>query len=171
MENETINMRVLIAELIGTAVLVMGGPGSAILAGQYIGIYGVAVAFGLSLAIMAYVIGPISGCHINPAVTLGFFLKKRIDQAHAEITHKRELLDQLGELAALIGRVRLLVANDTGAVETFIAATGEDPGSREARCRSFRQLVDVLQDFELHERAAATRYLMLEGLTRYGREL
>jgi hypothetical protein len=52
-----------------------------------------------------------------------------------------------------------------------IAATGDDPGSRQARCRSFRQLVDVLQDFELHERAAATRYLMLEGLTRYGGEL
>ncbi len=81
--NETINTRVLIAELIGTAVLIMGGPGSAILAGRFIGIYGVAVAFGLSLAIMAYVIGPISGCHINPAVTLGMFLKKRVDQAHA----------------------------------------------------------------------------------------
>lgn len=81
--NQMINTRVLIAELIGTAVLVMGGPGSAIIAGNVIGIYGVAVAFGLSLAIMAYVIGPISGCHINPAVTLGFFLKKRIDQAHA----------------------------------------------------------------------------------------
>lgn len=52
-----------------------------------------------------------------------------------------------------------------------IAATGDDPGSREARCRSFRQLVDVLQDFELAERAAATRYLMLEGLTRYGTDL
>src|SRR5690554_3100469 len=52
-----------------------------------------------------------------------------------------------------------------------IAATGDDPGSRQARCRSFRQLVDVLQDFELDERAAATRYLMLEGLTRYGAEL
>lgn len=52
-----------------------------------------------------------------------------------------------------------------------IAATGDDPGSREARCRSFRQLVDVLQDFEPGERAAATRYLMLEGLARYGAEL
>lgn len=52
-----------------------------------------------------------------------------------------------------------------------MAATGDDPGSRQARCRSFRQLVDVLQDFELGERAAATRYLMLEGLTRYGGEL
>jgi aquaporin Z len=81
--DNTINPRILTAELIGTAVLVMGGPGSAILAGRFIGIYGVAVAFGLSLAIMAYVIGPISGCHINPAVTLGMFLKKKVDQAHA----------------------------------------------------------------------------------------
>lgn len=45
-----------------------------------------------------------------------------------------------------------------------MAATGRDPGSREARCRSFRQLVDVLKDFALADRAAATRYLMLEGL-------
>lgn len=52
-----------------------------------------------------------------------------------------------------------------------IAATGDDPGSRQARCRSFRQLVDVLQDFELDERAAATRYLMIEGLARYGADL
>lgn len=52
-----------------------------------------------------------------------------------------------------------------------MAATGSDPGSREARCRSFRQLVGVLQDFDLAERAAATRYLLLEGMTRYGREL
>lgn len=49
-----------------------------------------------------------------------------------------------------------------------MAATGDDPDSRGARCRSFRQLVDVLQDFELAERAAATRYLMLEGLAGYG---
>ncbi|WP_407353311.1 hypothetical protein [Luteimonas sp. R10] len=52
-----------------------------------------------------------------------------------------------------------------------MAATGSDPGSRAARCRSFRQIVDVLQDFSMAERAAATRYLLLEGLTRYGGEL
>ncbi|NZA26906.1 hypothetical protein H0E84_10970 [Luteimonas sp. SJ-92] len=54
---------------------------------------------------------------------------------------------------------------------TGMAATGSDPGSQAARCRSFRQLVDVLQDFTRDQRAAATRFLLLEGLTRYGSEL
>jgi aquaporin Z len=79
----TTNARILVAELIGTAVLIMGGPGSAILAGESIGIYGVSIAFGLSLLIMAYVIGPISGCHINPAVSLALLVKKKITNAHA----------------------------------------------------------------------------------------
>lgn len=52
-----------------------------------------------------------------------------------------------------------------------MAATGSDADSHAARCRSFRQLVEVLQDFPLAERAAATRFLLLEGLTRYGGEL
>jgi aquaporin Z len=81
--NSTLNPKILIAEVVGTAVLIMGGPGSAILAAPVIGVYGVAIAFGLSLAIMAYVIGPISGCHINPAVTLGLWVRKKIDQTHA----------------------------------------------------------------------------------------
>lgn len=53
---------------------------------------------------------------------------------------------------------------------TGIAATGTDPDNRQARCRAFRQLVDVLQDFEPAERAAATRHLMLQGLTRHAPE-
>ena len=73
------NIRILVAELLGTCVLMLGGPGSAILAGGDIGILGVAIAFGFSLLIMAYAIGPISGCHINPAVTVGMFLARRID--------------------------------------------------------------------------------------------
>lgn len=66
------------AEFIGTFVLVFGGVGSAVLAGSKIGFVGVAFAFGLALLAMVYAIGPVSGCHINPAVTLGILLAKKI---------------------------------------------------------------------------------------------
>ena len=72
------NMKKYAAELVGTFVLVFGGVGSAVLAGSHIGFAGVAFAFGLSLLAMVYTIGPISGCHINPAVTLGVLLAKKI---------------------------------------------------------------------------------------------
>ena len=71
-------MKKYVAEFIGTFVLVFGGCGSAVLAGEKIGYLGIALAFGLSLLAMAYAIGPISGCHINPAVTLGLFLSKKL---------------------------------------------------------------------------------------------
>lgn len=71
-------MKAYLAELIGTFVLVFGGVGSAVLAGTHIGFVGIAFAFGLSLLAMVYTIGPISGCHVNPAVTLGVLLSKKI---------------------------------------------------------------------------------------------
>lgn len=71
-------MKKYAAELVGTFVLVFGGVGSAVLAGSHIGFAGIALAFGLSLLVMCYTIGPISGCHINPAVTLGVLLTKKI---------------------------------------------------------------------------------------------
>jgi aquaporin Z len=83
--DQTNSKRIMLAELVGTCVLILGGPGTAIIGGggSGIGLLAIALAFGLSLLIMAYVIGPISGCHINPAVTLGMFIAKKIDKAHA----------------------------------------------------------------------------------------
>ncbi len=83
------NIRIPLAEAIGTAALVIGGPGTAIFAtggfneGLSVGILGVSLAFGLSLLTMAYLIGRISGCHINPAVTIGMLMAKKLDTAKA----------------------------------------------------------------------------------------
>ncbi len=71
----------LSAEFLGTLWLVLGGCGSAVLAAAFpsvgIGLHGVSLAFGLTVLTMAYAIGPISGCHLNPAVSLGLAIGGR----------------------------------------------------------------------------------------------
>lgn len=94
-----------VAEFVGTFVLVFGGCGSAVLAGEKIGFLGVSLAFGLSLLAMVYTIGPISGCHINPAVTVGLLLSKKMDVRHAA----GYLVAQVGG-AILAAGVLLLIA-------------------------------------------------------------
>ncbi len=75
---EPSSMKKYAAEAFGTCVLTLFGCGSAAIAGSILGTLGIAMAFGLSIIAMAFVIGNISGCHINPALSFGMFLDKRL---------------------------------------------------------------------------------------------
>lgn len=98
-------MRRMVAEGVGTFVLVFFAVGSAVFGADRIGAVGVALTFGLVLLALAYTLGPISGCHVNPAVTLGVLLTGGIDRRDAG----RYVLAQL--LGAIVagGLLRLLV--------------------------------------------------------------
>ena len=72
-------MKKLYAEFLGTFVLVLFGCGAAVLAGNYIGVLGTSLAFGLALMVMIYAVGHISGGHFNPAVTLGLAAAGRFE--------------------------------------------------------------------------------------------
>lgn len=71
-------MRNYVAELIGTMALVLIGCGSAVIAGQQVGFLGISFAFGLTVLAMVYAIGPVSGCHINPAITVAMLVAGKI---------------------------------------------------------------------------------------------
>ncbi|MGA2092982.1 MAG: aquaporin Z [Sedimentisphaerales bacterium] len=71
-------MKKCLAEFIGTFTLVFLGCGTAVVAGDKVGFLGIAFAFGFALIAMAYGIGPISGCHINPAVSISVFAAGRM---------------------------------------------------------------------------------------------
>jgi len=79
------DMKKYLAELLGTFVLVFIGTGSAVVAGKYIGFLGISLAFGISVLVMVYAIGHISGCHINPAITIAMLLNGKIPAKDAII--------------------------------------------------------------------------------------
>ena len=76
-------VRQVAAEFLGTALLVFIAVGSAVAGIDAIGPFGVAFAFGLTLLALAYALGPVSGCHINPAVTLGVLLSRGMSGTEA----------------------------------------------------------------------------------------
>jgi aquaporin Z len=78
MSTET-ELQTTVAEFLGTLVLVFFAVGATVLAGEFIGTLGIALAFGFTLLAIAYALGPISGAHVNPAVTLGMLAAKRLD--------------------------------------------------------------------------------------------
>lgn len=120
-------MRAYLAEAVGTFVLVFGGCGSAVLAGDHIGYAGVAFAFGLAVVAMAYAIGPISGCHLNPAVTIGLVLCGKFDRRSAPAYFAAQVVG-----AVLAAALLLVVAKGTGVfdpVATGFASNGYGPRS------------------------------------------
>ncbi len=79
-------MSKFIAEFIGTLALVLFGCGAAVLGGDHVGQLGIALAIGFAIVALAYGIGPISGCHVNPAVSLAMWVARRMT-AKAMVIH------------------------------------------------------------------------------------
>ncbi len=112
-------MRALAAEFIGTFWLVMGGCGTAVFAAKHVGFHGVALAFGLTVLTMAFAIGHISGCHLNPAVTCGLAAGGRFPKDKVASYIVAQVLGAIG--AALVIYIILVSSFGTGAVGGFAA--------------------------------------------------
>ncbi|MGG0445981.1 aquaporin [Bacillus mycoides] len=97
-----------IAEFIGTFVLVLFGTGVAVIGGgiEGIGTLGIAMAFGLSIVAMVYSIGTISGCHINPAVSIAMFINKRMNAMELSYYLLAQILGGLLGTATLVTILR-----------------------------------------------------------------
>ncbi len=119
--------RLAITEAIGTMVLVLVGPGSAIFAADKIGVLGVSLAFGLALLTMAYTIGHVSGCHINPAVTLGFVVGGMMSIQRAAVYIASQVV------GAVVGGLIIWIVTEQGDIDaTGVFASngwGADIGS------------------------------------------
>lgn len=120
-------MKKYFAEFIGTFILVLFGCGSAAIAGTTLGTLGIAFAFGLAIVASAYAIGDISGCHVNPAVSLAMLISKRLT---AKDFGGYVVAQVLGAIAAS-GVLKLIVnfANLGGTSITGLGQNGFADGS------------------------------------------
>lgn len=110
-------MKKEVAEFIGTFTLVLFGCGAAVIAGADIGLLGISFAFGLALIGMAYGIGPVSGCHINPAVSLGMVAAGRMSMPEA-------IRYIIAQVAGAIAAAAVLLVIVTGKADYTVAANG-----------------------------------------------
>lgn len=106
-----------IAELFGTFVLVFMGCGSAVLAGAHVGNLGIAFAFGLSVLVMCYAVGHISGCHLNPAITISMW-------STGNISAKDSVVYIIAQILGGIIAAALLLCIAQGKPEYSLAANG-----------------------------------------------
>ena len=110
-------MQKFVAEFIGTLTLVLFGCGAAVLGGENVGQLGIALAFGFAIVAMAYGIGSISGCHVNPAVSLAVFIAGRMNARDLGLYWIAQFLGALvgaGILAAIAGTAGGLGQNGWG---------------------------------------------------------
>ncbi len=112
-------VRKAVAELIGTFTLVFFAVGSAVFGIDAVGATGVALAFGLTLLALAYAIGPTSGCHVNPAVTLGVLLRRGMSLREAGAYWSAQLVGGVAAAALL-----KLMTSDFGGVEDQTGGLG-----------------------------------------------
>lgn len=133
--------RKAIAEVLGTLWLVLGGCGSAVLAGIFvspfedgtistgIGFLGVSLAFGLTVVTGAYALGHISGAHFNPAVTLGVLAARRIEPFHALVYIVAQVVG-----AIIAAAIIVVIANGVGITDFSV---GPDPGQSSLAANGF----------------------------------
>lgn len=110
-------MKKPLAEFIGTFTLVLFGCGAAVIAGGDIGLTGISFAFGLALIGMAYGIGAVSGCHINPAVTLGVVASGRMSIGDA-------VPYMIAQVAGAIAAAAVLLVIASGQADYSVATNG-----------------------------------------------
>lgn len=130
------------AEAFGTFALTLFGCGSAAIAGATLGTLGIAMAFGLSIVAMAFVIGNVSGCHINPAVSFGLFLDKRLS---AKDLIGYWVAQFIGGIVA--AAVLLLIVSMTalgGALATGLGCNGFDAASAVGLTMAGAVIVEII---------------------------